>query len=128
MHDYKRKPWRSIGFLVLGLLIMIDVLRTSDFYLLYEGIKLAVSLAQIGLGLWGLLTPLVSIRDTQLNIYESAFSTIKIDLKSTSVVLEADQLLLTGPGAPYHFPLSQLRETDRQEFLYHIRRWSLTPA
>jgi hypothetical protein len=128
MPDYKRKPWRSIGFLVLGLIFLLDVLRTPDFYLLYDGIKLMLAVAQIGFSLWGFITPLVTIRDNQLNIYESPFSTIKIDLKSTSVVLERDQLLLTGAGAPYYFPLNQLRETDRQEFLYHIRKRSLALA
>ncbi|EMR03275.1 hypothetical protein [Cesiribacter andamanensis] len=128
MVTYKRKPWTSLGLVVLGILFLLDVARDTDLSLLYDGVKLLVGVVQIGIGSWGLLTPLVSLRGSQLTIYESAFSSRTIDLSRTELVVEGNYLLFSGETEQYTFPFSQLQKSRRSDFLLSIRLQALKLA
>lgn len=78
---YNRKTTGSVIMIFLGLLIGISIFREKTFIIIYDGFFLICSILMLIMGLWGLMTPLVRIINTNVVIKLSLFTTKIIDLR-----------------------------------------------
>jgi hypothetical protein len=52
MDQHTIRKVRSVGFLIMGLLLFISALRENKPYIIYDYVKYAVSLFMIGYAIW----------------------------------------------------------------------------
>jgi hypothetical protein len=78
---YSRKKTGSIALICLGLLISVSIFREKTFVVIYDGFFLICAILMLIMGLWGLMTPLVRINRTIVELKLSLFTTKTIDLK-----------------------------------------------
>ena len=122
--EYKRNASNSVFWIIIGLLVGLSSLKDGTFVPLYDGLRIAVGLASILIGIWGFITPIVTISDKELTIkmsidkkkkYNKTRVNVQIDENTSSVSFSED-------GKVFVFQLKNLKKTDKEQFMEEIKK------
>jgi hypothetical protein len=120
---YKRNVMGDILWIFLGVIIALTIFKDGKFIFSYDGLRLAIGFASIAIGIWGLVTPLVTISENEVKINLSIEKRKIFVLDKTKIDMnEIDGLaLFTDDSKSITVKLKGFSKSDKEHFIQDIK-------
>jgi hypothetical protein len=122
--EYKRGPLNSIFWIAIGLLLALSSMKDGQFVPLYDGLRILIGLVAIYLGIWGFITPIVTINDKEILIKFSIDKKRKFVLSETSFEISEENTFINfiNSGKTTTLKLKELKKQEKERLLEDIKK------
>lgn len=125
MHKtYKRNPMNSIFWIAIGILLTLSSFRDGQFVPLYDGLRILVGLVAIFFGVWGFITPIVTMTDTELFVKISIDKKRKFELSNTKIEIGEENTYIdfSDDSKSITLKLKELSKAEKERLLEDVKK------